>query len=568
MVAQQAAAEVPVPTIRANTRLVLVDVVVTDKQGKPVQGLHPEDFVVEENGKKQKVSTFSSSQEAAKVAAAPALPTGIYSNRPEYRSPGGPVTVLLLDAINTPFKDQAYARSQMIKYVKEQIKPGERIGVFTLTNSLNVLQDFTSDPQALLAALQSYRPQEPVFGRAGGPAVTGGTGDAGGAAVAVIAAMAASLRSFEGEQVAYSLDRRVEITLQSMRGLSRILGGIPGRKNILWLTAAFPFSLIPEDRNISEAELIESLPNINQKGVGTHSAGSVAAAQRLSHSDEIRQAATQLANAQVAIYPIDVRGLVSGAEATFQDLPSREDAAFTGGAIVRMSDVTASQETMREMARETGGRAYVNQNDIKEGVALALADDKASYTLGYYPENKKWDGKYRNIKVKLNRDGTEVRHRRGFFAIDPGQGKDKSKSDEQQVAEAITTAAPATLVAFSARVRSGAANQGGKGKVGVDFLVDAHTLSAEDASGGAKKVSANFYAALFSGGKMINSQSFKVDTPLSPEDYQQVLQHGLLFHADLDPRPGTYELRLAVRDNRTGYVGTTSAPLTVPLTVP
>ena len=108
--AQQTSTEVPAPTIRVTTHLVLIDAVVTDKQGNPIAGLHPEDFVVEENGKAQKIATFAGPVQTASAPAS--LPPGIYSNRSQYRSTGGPVTVMLLDAINTPFSDQAYARQR------------------------------------------------------------------------------------------------------------------------------------------------------------------------------------------------------------------------------------------------------------------------------------------------------------------------------------------------------------------------------------------------------------------------------------------------------------------------
>jgi len=127
---------VPAPTIRVSTRLVLVDVVVTDKQGKPVSGLKAEDFTIEEKGKKQKIAVFQTPEEAQQQNTPPQLGPGLYTNRPEFRSPGGPLTVLLLDAANTPFQDQAYSRQQMLKYVSQRAKPGTRMGVFTLTNSL------------------------------------------------------------------------------------------------------------------------------------------------------------------------------------------------------------------------------------------------------------------------------------------------------------------------------------------------------------------------------------------------------------------------------------------------
>src|SRR5262249_28068874 len=146
------------PTIRVNTRLVLIDVIVTDKQGKPVPGLRADDFIVQEKGKNQKITFFSPPAEG-KFAPPPSI-TGIYSNRPEDLAPSGPLTVLLLDAANTPFKDQAYARQQMLKFIKEQYKPGQRIAVYTLTNGLGVLQSFTSDPNVLYEALQQYKPRE------------------------------------------------------------------------------------------------------------------------------------------------------------------------------------------------------------------------------------------------------------------------------------------------------------------------------------------------------------------------------------------------------------------------
>jgi VWFA-related protein len=443
----------------------------------------------------------------------------------------------------------------MLQFVKEQLKPGQRVAVFTLTNSLEVLSDFTSDPEVLLKVLQQYQPREQEMAST----VTvrpPSTSSDGGARVAQAAlAMTQRIRDFQEIQVAYVEDRRVQTTLSAMRSLSRILSGIPGRKNVVWVTAAFPFSLIPEDRVMSEAEMAESLPTISQLGVGTRASGSVASTQRQSHAQEIREAASELANAQVAIYPVDARGLVSGMEATIEDAPARRIDDPVDAATLRISDVTASQETMREMARETGGVAYVNQNDIKNGAALATNDSAASYTLGYYPSDKKWDGKYRSIKVKLNHDGTDIRYRRGYFAIDPSQVKDRKP--EQEVGEALQDSAPDTEITFSAQVKTPE-----KGKAGIDFLIDANTLSTEDASNG-KHVNMSIYAASYGkDGKMLSNRSQKVDQTFPAETFQQILKQGVLMHLDLDTPAGAEELRMAVLDNRTGRVGTLRAELT------
>ena len=544
---------VPSPTIRVSTHMVLVDVVVTDKQGKPVNGLHPEDFVLEENGKVQKIASLTTPAENASVAA-PQLPPGIYSNRPEYRSPGGPITVMLLDALNTPFTNQGYARRQMLAFVQQQFKPTDRMAVFALTGPLTVLQDLTSDPQVLYAALQRYKPQSQEFASSGRPATSAANGtpttasvvtsvDAStpplvdnspaaslrggsGSASAAISSAQAALQAFEDAQLAYAQDQRAVMTLSALASLARILGGLPGRKNLIWVTGELPFSFIPEDRVMTEAELGEELPSMETRRVGEHAAGNYAATFRASHAQEIREISARLSTAQVAVYPVDARGL-------------------------SISTEVDSQETMREMARETGGRAYVNQNEIRVGVERAFADESAAYSLGYYPDNKKYDGKYRSIKVKIKRDGVEIHSRRGYYAVDPTQTK--GYNPQQEVALALGDNASSTLVAFSAQVKPPSANSV-PNKIGVTYLVDANTLSAEDASGG-KHMNVVFYATIFSpAGKIVANTSQKVDQTFDANTYQQIVQKGLMLHLDVDPQPG--QLRLAVQDVRTGLVGT------------
>lgn len=550
--------EIPAPTIRVSTHLVLVDAVVTDKEGKAIPGLRPEDFEVDENGKAQKISTFMPAGE--KTAAPQSLPPGIYSNRPQYRMPGGPITILLLDGLNTPFKDQAYARRQMLRFVQEQYRPGQRMAIFTLTGSVRVLQDFTSDPQILATALQRYMPQAQQMASAVHPAtsIAAGTPSAesntsatdasvpplgnSGSHDAGLAPVQAGLQAFESAQTAYQEDQQVVLTLNALNSLARILGGMPGRKNLVWVTGKVPFSLIPENRSMSEAELTESLPSLDSRRVSEHAAGNNAATLRQSHAEEIRETASRLSSAQVSIYPIDARGL-----ALVDD---------RGLAISADSD---SQGIMREMARETGGRAYVNQNEIKDGVERALRDESATYTLGYYPENKKYDGKYRDIRVKVKRDGVDIQYRRGYFAMDPLRVK--GHSSDQEVASALGDALPSTLIAFTARVLPAADNLAAKGKVGVDFLVDATTLSAASAGTG-KELNVAFYAAVYSpAGKILGNRSMKVDQTFDLNAYQQIVQHGLLLHMDLDPQPGSNQLRLAVQDNATGLVGSLGAPM-------
>jgi hypothetical protein len=97
---QPSVEELSMPALRATTRLVLADVIVTDKSGQRAKGLTKDDFIVLDNGKPQKIAALSiESREAASQMGQ--LPPNIFTNRPEYDMPPGPLTLILLDGLNT-----------------------------------------------------------------------------------------------------------------------------------------------------------------------------------------------------------------------------------------------------------------------------------------------------------------------------------------------------------------------------------------------------------------------------------------------------------------------------------
>jgi VWFA-related protein len=530
--------QVPGLSIRVSSRLVMVDVVVTDKHGQPVLGLKPTDFTVMEKGKPQKISVFTAPDQAVPKPAAPALAPGVYSNRPEYRAPGGPPTVILLDAVNTPAENQSEARTQMMKFAVENFKPGNEVAVLALTNELRILQDFTTDPSILQQAFQRYGTQKP--GHTDDPAEAMSV-DISGPGVGVAAARVTSrLEAFQKEELTNVVDHRVEITLAALRALSRTLGGIPGRKNVVWLSAGFPFSLLPNQQVEAPIESEHEASQARLSKCETYGCpdpvsgaeSSMNPGQQRVYTNQIRSVSAQLASAQIAIYPVDVRGLETATD----------------------SSSYSSQQTMKEIAAETGGAAFINRNDIHTGVERAMADHAASYTIGYYPANKNWDGSYRTISVKVNHEGVEVRHRSGYFALDPA--KENEKLFAQDLSDAIQDKISATQIPFYAKVSTVE-----KGKTRVDFMVDGDALTAED-SGKGKHLNLNFEVAIFApDGKQISSRVMKVDKVLPLETYQQIMQQGLSVHLDVDTPPGRNVAWIAVRDNHNGYVGTLQASI-------
>ena len=144
----------PAPSFKAKSRLVLVDVVATNNKGEPVTGLKKEDFEVLEDGKAQAISTFEEHKGVPPTQLKlPPMPPGVYTNFPLVQAADS-VDVLLLDALNTQTRDQAYVRSQMLKYLKT-IPPNTRVAVFTLASRLRMLQGMTTDSSELLAAVNS-----------------------------------------------------------------------------------------------------------------------------------------------------------------------------------------------------------------------------------------------------------------------------------------------------------------------------------------------------------------------------------------------------------------------------
>lgn len=562
------------PVIRVTTRLVMVDVIAVDKSGNPVTDLKPADFTLEESGKKQKISVFSVQKPAAGSAGAPVLPPNIYSNRPEAQMAPGAVTILLVDGLNSPFQNQAFVRQKLIEYVKTQHQPGQRMAVMALGRGLYRLQGFTSDPALLRAALENWRPESaretsttPAEVRVtSAPAAD--IGLRGGTGAARVQAVTSALNQFMLDETLTAHEVRVGITLEALRALGRIVGGIPGRKNLVWVSAAFPFTLTPEDASVTYTPTRANDPTAPPPLPEENTQAAYLQQIRQSRVDEIRRTAAMLADAQVAIYPVDARGLIGA-----QQIADASRSGLNAAGLLKMghefgtdvqnvgASISANQGVMNDLAQQTGGRAYYNRNDIDSAVALASTDGGTYYNVGYYPDKKKFDGSFRKIKITVTRPGVELRYRRGYYTVDPTKIDAKQRDAEMQ-ALMLRGSGDATMVTFDARVVPPTA-PAAQAKVTVQFLVPATSFSAEE-SGGGRHINLDFFVtAVTPDGKVGANTGQTVDATLAPEQFAQVQQQGLMLPMEVTVPAGEYDLRLAVRDNGTGYFGTLSAPLTV-----
>jgi hypothetical protein len=278
-----------------------------------------------------------------------------------------------------------------------------------------------------------------------------------------------------------------------------------------------------------------------------------------------------LIDAQIAMYPVDARGLMANSVFDASN-PGRDKYGRSisrpgrlGAAIsAENANLQNVHSTMQEMADRTGGRAFYNTNDIDGAIRKSIDDGSTYYTLAYYPENKNWNGKFRKIHVTVNKPGVKLRYRLGYYAVDP---KAYANQAENQQAAAFALALDpdsptATALLFHAMVIPPEAQK--PNTVLVNFGVDPHAISFEQQADGLAHATVECTVQAFSAkGLLIRGESSTIKAALKPETYARVMQETFPCQQAIDLKPGKYYLRLGVRDDNTGLIGTTAARVTV-----
>ena len=178
------------------------------------------------------------------AVALPKLPENVYSNAARYNASSA-LNVVLLDALNTNLPHQAYVRDQMIRYL-EKMPEGQPVAVYTLGTKLTLLQDFTDDPAVLKKVAKELKMKvSPLQDNPAGGTEHGTSARRLRRRGLVPAQMMNAMQSFEQERVAFQTDLRVTYTLNALNSIARSLSGYPGRKNLIWISEAFPLSIDP-----------------------------------------------------------------------------------------------------------------------------------------------------------------------------------------------------------------------------------------------------------------------------------------------------------------------------------
>jgi VWFA-related protein len=367
------------PVLELNVRRVLVDVVVEDRQGNPVQGLTAQDFILKEDGVDQHIASFDvtdGSKPSYVPPKLPPLPPDTFVNVPT-TAERGPLYIVYYDLVNTPPEDQMAFRQSLMRFLDEA-PAGLRIALFIHTQKIYQLQGFTTDHALLRAAIESQGPG-PHIPKVFMQGNLYGIGDATG-------------------------------TLDALNFISNYMSGIPGRKNLIWMATYFP---IPVG------------PTVVNPTVGAMNAGGDAQSTDLSSvlADPIKMTYSAMMKSQIALYPLDVSGMGSA-----------EDASGSARAMKKVQ--------MDMIAESTGGQAYTGNNHVDGMMEDAIHHGESYYTLSYASTNAKFDGSERKIQVKLAKEHSDwqLTYRHLYYAVPDG---DVALQDKHDLVEARFLAAKA-----------------------------------------------------------------------------------------------------------------------------
>jgi len=533
------------PIFTSATRLVVVNVVVHGRDGKPVSGLGKSDFSLSDNGEPQQIAVFSEDANLPNSSpAAPAAkddqPPNVFSNRLAPAAKAGNVTVILLDALNTDIQDQSYARDQAIRFLR-QIQPGDHIGIYALGSGLQVIHDFTTDSTDLLAALQKYgvkalssTPGESSTGLAVNAAPTpSATGKSASSNIpnqnSGDPLNLNNLFSLKGNTTMerdYLLQHRIEATLRALGFIAQHLAIFPGRKSLIWVSGGFPLSVGFGGPDGFSAE------NQNQK----------------IFADEFKRCMRIVNAANIAIYPVDAHGVLL-------------DGSFAGSSTVRPNHSTLDisgadqQQTMRILADRTGGKAFINRNDLDSAIKEAIADSEVSYTLGFYPTQQKFDGSYHKLAIKLDRPHQNLRYRDGYLDFVKPATDEKTRQADLTVA--ATSPVDANGIGLTAQVLPGIA--GGKPSrpdaLQITVQINPRTVTFAPKDGLTLGQLDVLFVQHDRLGHSVGVLNNAIDLKLGSAEMAKIRRFGILFKKDLLREKDAESLRVIVRDVDSGATG-------------
>ncbi len=517
--------------IRTQRNLVLVDVRVWDKSGHPVNDLKQSDFHIFEDGVPQTINSFSVenverlAQAGAETGPPPTIDLGKLppTANPVQVLQDHRLLVLFLDLTSMPMDDLNRALEGATRFVRTRLTPADLVAVVIYGNTLRVVQNFTNDRDELDKALKGIRIGTYSQLAESGTEGEAGTTNASGEEI-VNQDVSGAFTPDETEFNIFNTDEK----LAAIESLAHMLKDVPGRKSIIHFSSG-----------------------VERTGI--------------ENQMQLRATVDAANQANVSLYTMDARGL--------EALPAGGDASsaspagtaiYSGSAMYsQISSLQDSRETLATLAADTGGRTFYDLNDFAPAFQQVQQDNSSYYLLGYSPSNTRSDGRFRRIRVEVDRPGVKVEARPGYFA--PKNFRQYTPEDKElQLQQAMELDTPF---------------------VDLPFVVDTAYFRRPDNKFNvilAAKIPGSAVSFLHKSGKhqtefdfawrVTDATSHKVEgalrdtlpVNLTGEAYEQVLSGNILYEGQIVLDPGKYLLKAVVRENESGKLGTFEQPLVLP----
>jgi VWFA-related protein len=490
-------------TLRVTSRLVQVDVSVLDKDGNQVTGLTKDDFTIFDQGQRQQIATFSAQ---ASLLVANAGPPNVFSNRdtpPADSQP--PLTVIVMDVYNSRLWDTQHcppscAVGPMFEAVRKFIRhmqPQDRVALYVVDEiNLYLLQDFTSDAESLLRELKRgewYVPASIFPTRAFTSVVT-------------------------------------PRTMEAMRTISVHLKSVPGRKNIIWLSSGFPVQPSVRDPVVDAAKALGdgALPLTAINPLGLSAPGGLSA-----ETDMVGKSG----------------GLNSGMGG-----PTPASGNYGGDMSGGPAGVFGP---LAQFALATGGSAISHTNDIAGAIQRVVDRSSNTYLLGYYPGHNKWNGEFREIKVRVNRPGVEAHARLGYYAVADIAPAPQLKA--QRLVDAIRSPLEVSDLTFD--IQADSVGTASERQLTLKITFDPAQLHFQKQTDRWTDNIAEVWAEFGPEGREISRHSQTLNLKPLLANYQQFLQKPFSYSETITVSKSADRLRLILRDENTGAIGSVTIPL-------
>lgn len=471
------------PAAEAPSRPVTLTVVAVDNRGEPVGDLAAADLQVQENGKPQQIAWMRHIDTRSR------RPSPLGPNEFSNRSPrdAGHATVILFDLLNEHFDARGPAWNELI-HALEPLESSDGVYLYLLTMN-----------GRLFPVHGLPRPEHP-----GAPAETSPWTRQ--AKPLLDQAMKAVLMA---RPIEILIDERIRMTYLALEALAGNMAGIPGRKNILWITHGVPISLSPR---VTGADWIDYTPYL-------------------------RQLSEKLERANVSIYPV-------------QQIPP--GMAMQGTPEAQHSGI-GDEDTLQEFARYTGGRPNTSSS-IREALKQGMNDARTGYQIGYYPAGVSRDGKFHKLKVTCARKGIRIQTKEGYYAWPEQPFSDES--EKQALVAAATAPTDAAEIGMRIRATRTSAQEGSMA-VEVDAGDVLLTQQAGQYTGELKLM----LAAIDADGTAQGSSVIAMSLKFTQAQYDDAMKSGITFQQPMAIPAVARKIRLAVLDARSGAVGAVTIPV-------